>query len=71
MEKKIFSVIGICQPATVIHLFDNYVMTTFLAWEPRSHEPRRKAIGSRFMRMRLPGQEEICDVIIEMVYYIK
>jgi hypothetical protein len=40
-------------------------MTTFLAWEPRSHEPRRKDIGSRFMRTRLPGQEEICDVIYE------
>ena len=51
-----------------IHLFDDYVMTTFLTWEPRSHEPRRKAIGSRFIRTRLPGQEEICDVIIEMMY---
>jgi hypothetical protein len=52
-----------------IHLFDNYVMITFLAWEPRSHESRRNAIGSRFMKMRLPGQGRIHDVIIEKVYY--
>jgi hypothetical protein len=44
-------------------------MTNFLAWERRSHEPRRKAIGSRFMRTRFTGQEEICDVIIEVVYW--
>jgi hypothetical protein len=55
----------------LIHLFDNYVMIIFLAWEPRSHEPKRKAIGSGFMRTRLPGQEEICDVmVIEMVYSV-
>jgi hypothetical protein len=51
-----------------VHLFNNYVMTTFLVCEPRSREPRRKAIGSRFMRTRLLGQEEICDVIIELMY---
>jgi hypothetical protein len=53
-----------------IHLFDNYVMNTFLAWEPRSHESRRNAIGSRFMETRLPGQECIHDVIIEKVYSV-
>jgi hypothetical protein len=57
--------------SATIHLFDKYVMTTFLAWKPRSHEPRRKAIGSRFMRTRLSGRGEICDVIIEMVHYKK
>jgi hypothetical protein len=34
--------------------YDNYVLNTFLAWEPRSRESRRNAIGSRFMKMRLP-----------------
>jgi hypothetical protein len=43
-------------------------MNTFLAWEPRSHESRRKAIGSRFMKMRLLGRERTHDVIIEKVY---
>jgi hypothetical protein len=55
----------------LIQLFDNYVMSIFLAWAARSHEPRRKAIGSGFMRTRLPGQEEICDVmVIEMMYSV-
>jgi hypothetical protein len=47
-----------------IHLLDNY-------GEPPSHEPMRKAIGSQFMRTRLPGQDEICDVIIEMLNWLK
>jgi hypothetical protein len=46
-------------------------MIIFLAWEARSHEPKRKAFGSGFMRTRLPGQEEICDVmVIEMVHSV-
>ena len=47
------------KPLPPNNLFDNYVINTFLAWKPRSRESRRNAIGSRFMKMRLPGQERI------------
>lgn len=40
-----------------------------MAWELHSHESRRDAIGSRSTGTRLPGQGEICDVIMEMVYF--
>jgi hypothetical protein len=29
-----------------------------------------KGIGSQFMKTRLPDQEEVCEVIIEMVYCV-
>jgi hypothetical protein len=45
-------------------------MSTVFAWEPRSQEPTRKAIGSQFMKTRLPDQEEVCEVIIKMVYCV-
>ena len=54
---------------TTIDLFDNYVTYLILAWEPYSHASRRTVIGSQFMRARLPGQNKICDVIIERVYF--
>ena len=55
----------------IIHLFDDFVMSTFLAWEACTHESRRTVIGSYLMRTR-PGPRKICDVIIEKVYcYIK
>jgi hypothetical protein len=41
-------------------------MTTVFALEPRSQEPTRKAIGSQLMKTRLPDQEEVCEVIIEL-----
>jgi hypothetical protein len=52
----------------IMHLFDNYVTSISLPWEPRFHESRGNVIRSRFIKIRLWGQGEICYVIIERVY---
>ena len=52
----------------IMHLFDNYVTSISLPWEPRFHESRGNVIRSRFIKIRLWGQGEICYVIIERLY---
>jgi hypothetical protein len=52
-----------------IHPFNNYITNFSLAREPHFHESWANCISSWFMKARLPGQGNTCDIIIEKVHY--